>query len=700
MSRLSNGIAALLCITTLAPGALAQEAPKTYGWRGNWTGLYPEANPPTQWGRIAKGVVAGLSCQAAKPAAGAAKGTVPITTSHGFIRDWLVIGLLPVTHSVNDFGKEQIPDEAKLEPAEGDKVGELAWKRLELKRAPDHERWGSVELESVDLAKPLGYEPNRVAYAHTYIHAERAGKVSLTVDHIYGLKLWFNGEKVYGDPKMALGYGSHYGISRQKLAFTHSRSSRIVLDLKQGWNQLLAKMCTYTGPNGRALWFAPILMDADPTPYEEKNIVWMTELPERTNACPIVVGDRIFTPAEPDELLCLDKATGKVLWRRFNSIYEATTEADRAASPVFKDKLAPLAEQLATADYEKGLGIRRQMRDLLIEVDKKKYHMRLEGHLEGHFGIVGFTTTPVSDGKHVWAFTGFGVVACYDLDGNRKWIRRLAVPKEISYSCSPAVIGGKLCVVFNGLYGLDAATGEVAWSDPKAGGIASLLPARIRGTDIVTTFRGQFHRVSDGKLLWANPHIIPNDTGWSPGVFLGDIFYLSWSGIGGLLVEDFSAVEGDEWKPKERHLEVGANHRRPNGEWLDRFTAGSPLIIGDTFYGIDQYGVFYALDLKTGKPLYKQDAGFDEMHTYNAIGVGASATLGGKYIYVIDNQGMCVVLEQGPAWKPVAVNRIETAVDRGWPWAPQEILANGPPVFDGTRLYLRGERHLYCIGEK
>ncbi|HPD13958.1 MAG TPA: hypothetical protein PLE19_03370 [Planctomycetota bacterium] len=38
--------------------------------------------------------------------------------------------------------------------------------------------------------------------------------------------------------------------------------------------------------------------------------------------------------------------------------------------------------------------------------------------------------------------------------------------------------------------------------------------------------------------------------------------------------------------------------------------------------------------------------------------------------------------------------------NHGWPWAPQEIVANGPPVFDGSRLYIRGEKFLYCIGEK
>jgi len=67
---------------------------------------------------------------------------------------------------------------------------------------------------------------------------------------------------------------------------------------------------------------------------------------------------------------------------------------------------------------------------------------------------------------------------------------------------------------------------------------------------------------------------------------------------------------------------------------------------------------------------------------------------------VLDNQGMCVVLEPGPVFKQVAVNRIETVIQRDWPIPPQETLSNGVPVFDGKRMYLRGERYLYCIGEK
>ena len=474
------------------------------------------------------------------------------------------------------------------------------------------------------------------------------------------------------------------------------------MTLKEGWNRLLVRVGSPQKhlAGWRTHQFLHCLRDSEPV-YETKNIVWETKLPERTNACPIVVGDRIFTPAEPDELLCLDKATGKILWRRINSFFNAIPEAERAANPALKELEPVNAEDPEDRRPRPRPRTAAKVRDGLLAIDKKAYQLKLEGHLAGHFGIVGFTTTPVCDGKHVWAYYGTGVAACYDLDGNRTWIRRLTTPNEIGYSCSPALIGGKLAVIFNGMYVLDAETGAVAWSDPKEGSIASLLPARIRGTDVVCTQRGKIHRVSDGKLLWANPHIIPNDTGWAPGVLLGDNLYLSWSGIGGLLVEDFSEAAGDEWKPKERSLEVGVNHRRPNGEWMDRWTAGSPLIVGDTFYGIDQMGTCYALDLKAGKPLYRQDSvGFDELHTYNAIGVGASAALGGKHIYVVDNQGECVVYEQGPAFKQVAFNRIETVVHRAWPWAPQEILFNGPLVFDGRCIYQCGEQYLYCIGEK
>ncbi|MHB1033075.1 MAG: outer membrane protein assembly factor BamB family protein [Pirellulales bacterium] len=672
-----------------------QPSPATYGWRGNWTGIFPQADPPTQWRRVAKGLVSGMTCQSAKPADGASRGSQAV--DEGLIRDWLVLGPLPVADSVKDFTKEQIPGEADAAPAEGEKLGQLAWHRLELKKKPDYDAWGTTELAWLDVGEALGYKPNHVAYAHVYLHSPRPGKVAALVEHGYGLKLWLNGRPLYEKSQQVMALGSYVGISRQKQALTNEPSPRVDLELRQGWNRLLVKVGGFNQSDYRSMKFAIRLVDAQPVRYEQESIVWATELPERTNAAPLVVGDRIFTPAEPDELLCLDKQTGRILWRRVNGYYEATPESQRAGNPSFA-KIAPLAERLvAENDFDKGLALRREIRDLLWSISKKEYKPKWDGHLEAHFAIVGFTTTPVSDGKHVWAFFGNGVVACYDLEGNRRWITRLPA-EEVAYSCSPALIGDKLVVLFGGLNGLDAATGKLLWSQPEAKSIASLIPATFGGVDVAVTRSGEVFRAADGKSLWTNPYLREGDSGWAAPLILDRTMYLPWIGISGLIVADFSDVRGEKWEPKVRMVEVASDHRRPNGEWLDRFTPSSPVVHQGVYYNVDQYGIFYAVDLASGKTLYKQDLGFDELHHYNAIGVGASVAMAGKYLYVIDNQGCCAVLEPGLQFRRVAFNRIESPLPRIWPIPPQEILANASPVFEGQRMYLRGEKHLFCIG--
>jgi len=47
---------------------------------------------------------------------------------------------------------------------------------------------------------------------------------------------------------------------------------------------------------------------------EPKNIVWKTEMPSWANTQPTVVGDRVFTYAEPYTLVCCDARTGGILW--------------------------------------------------------------------------------------------------------------------------------------------------------------------------------------------------------------------------------------------------------------------------------------------------------------------------------------------------------------------------------------------------
>ena len=47
-----------------------------------------------------------------------------------------------------------------------------------------------------------------------------------------------------------------------------------------------------------------------PTRWSQtENVRWFTELPGRSNAQPIIVGDRVFLCAEPFTLLCLNRLT-------------------------------------------------------------------------------------------------------------------------------------------------------------------------------------------------------------------------------------------------------------------------------------------------------------------------------------------------------------------------------------------------------
>ena len=48
--------------------------------------------------------------------------------------------------------------------------------------------------------------------------------------------------------------------------------------------------------------------------HKSHNVVWKTEMPAWANSQPTVVGDRVFTTAEPNLLVCVDAASGKIRW--------------------------------------------------------------------------------------------------------------------------------------------------------------------------------------------------------------------------------------------------------------------------------------------------------------------------------------------------------------------------------------------------
>ena len=693
-SRAGLVLGALLALV-LNVGAVEEDAPAAIGWRGNLTGLFPDATVPLEWSLVSTGPAEGMKCAATIPVDGS-DGTAALVEG-GLLKTWLTIGPFPVKDGAAGFAKELIPNEAAVSPKSGEKVKELGWKSAEA--AGD-----GVSFMAVNAAGGARGKVNEGALATTCIYAKKAGKMRAVIEHPVQLKLFVNGKKVYSNQKYGMVVGSDYGLSNNRCANVWPTGNAFEFDVKEGWNRLVVKLMSTPRAGWNDLIFMMRVGDAPPVTYERKSILWEAPLPDHSHGAPIIVGDRVFVTSEPDELICIDKNTGQVLWSATNNYYDATPQAERDANPAFREKVEPLSKQLhEEKDPAKRWGLRKKLYDALKEIDEKKYTIRFDGHLQGHFDIVGFTNTPVSDGKNVFFWNGAGVAACYDLDGKRKWIRRLEA-KRLFYSAAPAVIAGKLAVYFMQMHGLDAATGEIVWTQPEVNKtVASLLSARLAGVDVFVSQQGEVIRASDGKMLWKNPHKIKNDTGWAPPTILGDVMYIPWFGTSMIRVLDFAGCTGEEWKPKEDSIGVGGGFPKlstaPLGIPREQ-TAGSPLIYDGKAYIVDWCGGYYVVDLKTKKTLACKDLNLKGDAHYVAMPVAASCTLVGKHILVMDNQGHTVVLEPGGECREVVRNRIAMQVQREWATSTQEYTTYAPPVADGGRMYIRGERHLYCIGSK
>ena len=220
---------------------------------------------------------------------------------------------------------------------------------------------------------------------------------------------------------------------------------------------------------------------------------------------------------------------------------------------------------------------------------------------------------------------------------------------------------------------------------------------------VIVSQQSDVVRASDGKMLYENPRKLKNgnSAGWTAPLRVGNVIYQPWHTVG-LLILDFSGAKGDAWTCRSSWTGELVVNRNSKGVWIDKPTCGSPLIHDGVYYNIDVFGTLYAADMETRKLLYREDLSgtFNALSHYNAVGVAASVTLGGKHLFVMDNQGTTVVFKPGPVFKRVAVNRIERTIHRPWPMRPQAEIGYSPPIFDGKRMYLRGEQYLYCIGEK
>lgn len=442
-----------------------------------------------------------------------------------------------------------------------------------------------------------------------------------------------------------------------------------------------------------------------------KNIHWAAAMPGPCVGQPIIVGDKIFAMADYSDLVCLDKKTGKILWVRSNNYFD-TLNAKEASLDTFKPA-ADAAKQLKAINDTFGTGkepddkqlaqkwaLERDILKAMTAADKVKYKYPLDPQ-----GSCGGATapTPISDGKHVYVWLGSGVAACYDLDGARKWIRLDNHDiVEHGFNSSPTLAGGKLIVYMRELVAFDTATGAVAWRITISGKEfytnnvhSSLLTVKLGQKDYVVVGTGQIVNAENGTVasrakdfsLYATPVLDEKNNVHAISAF-GRFSITALDGSGkAAVVREANVYKSDI----------------PNGMTV----VGSPVQQDGILYYINCQGEVTALDESNATIIYSQklDLGAKTLprnahaNYSTPIIVDASLAIAGKYIYAQGVNGVTVIFEVGKEFKQVARNTITQVVEPN-EWRKHQEIMLSAPIFEGDRMYLRGEKFLYCIGEK
>lgn len=432
-------------------------------------------------------------------------------------------------------------------------------------------------------------------------------------------------------------------------------------------------------------------LDADP-PLEwstEQNVIWKIDLP-KSNAIPVILGEKLFTCAEPCVLICLNKTDGSILWKgesRFDEIKLSTQQTAQFAvesrqADQLNNRLSELNKEISALrklirdgkspneETEKKL---KQLRDQSDTIKAEKLKLTtLNRYLEpGKGGIGRFhptggysSPTPVTDGERVYVIFGNGLAACYDLDGKRQWLKLVEQPTATyGHGSSPLLVGDKLLVHFSDLVALNTTDGSESWRVKISPGHGTAMHARLADVDVAIHPSGNVYRVSDGTLVTKGLGTTgPN----SPLVQDGKVFFVAGRLRGYQLPTstDLSATWDPMWK--------GTN-LKGGGYWFP-----SPILHDGLIYAMNAKSIFTVVDATIGEVVYERRLDFGGGQSYPSI------TLAGNRLFVSSDNGSTIVLEPGREYKELGRNSLETF--------------RSSLVFEGTRMYVRTTKGLWCIG--
>lgn len=417
-------------------------------------------------------------------------------------------------------------------------------------------------------------------------------------------------------------------------------------DRLDNWHQ-------WRGPDasGMAPWGDP------PLKWDEKtNVKWKTAIPGRGASTPIIWGDQIFLVTASD--------TGK----------QADPKDIPRVDPKFQTKTRPPStyHNFDVLCLDRKTGKVRWQQTATRAVPH-------EGHHQTHSYAA---SSPITDGKFLYVNFGSRGIYCYDLDGNQIWKRDFGLMHTRlgwGEAASPALHGDALVVPWDQEEGsfiicLDAKTGKDRWKVERNEPTSWATPLIVEHKGKVQVIVNGHNKVRSydlvtGKVIWECGGQTLNAI---PSPVVKDGVVICMTGYRGAAVYavpldatgDVTGTDKIAWK-----YDKGTPY------------VPSPVLAGDRLYFTQaNTGQLTCLDVKTGKPIIDRER-LPGLESLYASPAGAKDRL-----YFPGRNGTVVVIKRADKIEVLATNRLDEGIDAS-------------PAIVGKQLFLRGEKHLYCIEE-
>ncbi|SRR6056297_855179 len=373
-----------------------------------------------------------------------------------------------------------------------------------------------------------------------------------------------------------------------------------------------------------------------------ENVRWKVAIPGRGSGSPIIWEDRVFVitavPTDPN------------------------------AGPTARSEL-----QFQLLCFNRGDGSLRWQKTATVATPHQDTHI-----------TNGFASaSPCTDGTYVYAHFGSRGLFCYTLDGELVWKRTdlgaMSTRNAFGEGSSPTLAGDQIIVPWDhegpsSLYALNKRTGQTVWQvtrdEPTCWATPLIIEHQGKQQIIMNgQTAARAYDLQTGEELWRcggqTERPVASAVAENGLVFIGSGFRGSF--LGAFHPGGAGDIEGT-----------------PAVAWtIDRDTPdiASPLLSnGRLYFYKAKTGLLTCVDAATGKPHYTASRLPDIRSTY------ASPIAAGGYVYLTGRSGTTVVIKDAPTLEVVATNSVGETVD-----------ATPAPV-DGE-LFIRGERHLFCIAE-